>query len=296
MHRFVTLLPFLGPFLVLIILFFFVPVLLTAILSFTGMDYTLRWNFIGVENYLRLFHDAVILQVALNTLKYVFFTLIFNVGFGFVLAVMTTYFVKNENISLIFRTIWLLPRMTPAVVYALLWIWFLDPTEYGMLNALMSFLAGAPPQNWLLEHPMTVVVLSNGMIGASLGMVVFSAAIKSIPDDYYRAAMVDGASDWAIIRYIIVPFLKWPIMFMTIWQTLSLLTSYEYILLITDGGPLYESEVWSLLAYHKAFANFEFGYGAAISMVLVIIGTAITLLMLRLFGYQDMINKGRINI
>jgi len=217
------------------------------------------------------------------------------VGFGLALAIMTSYFIKNEHLRLLFQTVWMLPRMTPAVVYALLWLWFLDPTEAGLLNAVIGRIFGIPPQNWILKHPMAVIILANGLIGASFGMVVFSATIKSIPLDYFRAASVDGAYDWHIIRYIILPMLKWPIMFTTIWQTLSLITSYEYILLITDGGLLNKSEVWALYSYHKAFSNYEFGYGAALAVVLVIVGIIITLLML-IFGYEAMMNHGKVNI
>ncbi|MBM7854843.1 inositol-phosphate transport system permease protein [Desulfohalotomaculum tongense] len=285
---------FLAPFLIMIILFFAVPVILTAVLAFSGMDFKLQWNFVGLDNFIRILKDPVIPQVAANTLVYVVFTCIINVGFGFLLAVMTAYFIKNESVGLFFRTLWLLPRMTPSVVYALLWIWFLEPTENGMLNIIFKSLFDMQPHNWIQDNPMKVIIFANGMIGASFGMIVFSAAIKSIPEDYFRAAMVDGANDFQIIKNIIIPFLKWPIMFATIWQTLSLLTSYEYILLLTDGGPLFDSEVLSLFAYHKAFANFEFGYGAASAMVLVIIGALITLLMLKLFGYERMMNPSKL--
>ncbi|MDK2840357.1 MAG: inositol-phosphate transport system permease protein [Thermosipho sp. (in: thermotogales)] len=289
-----TIMPFIGPFLILITLFFFVPVILTAIISLTGMDYSLSWDFIGLRNFIRIINDSVIPQVIKNTFLYVIFTCMINVGFGFVLAIITTYYIKNENIGLFFKTVWLLPRMTPPVVYALLWLWFLDPTEYGMLNIIMKSLLNMPPQNWILDNPMKVIIFANGMIGASFGMIIFSAAIKSISEDYYRAAMVDGANSIQIIKNIIVPFLKWPIMFLTIWQTLSLLTSYEYILLITDGGPLFDSEVWALFAYHKAFANFEFGYGAAIALILVIVGILLTLLMLKVFGYDRMMHPSKL--
>lgn len=293
-RSFLTALPFLGPFLLLIILFYFLPVILTFIMSLTSMNFTLEWEFLGLENYIKLFHDQSINIVIFNTVKYVVFTLIINVGFGFLLAIATSYFIKNENIGLLFQTIWMLPRMTPPVIYALLWLWFLDPTEVGMLNTLLGKMFGLPPQNWILNHPMKVVIIANGLIGASLGMVVFSASIKSIPIDYFRAASVDGASDWHIIRHVIIPFLKWPIMFMTIWQTLSLITSYEYILLITDGGPLNKSEVWSLFSYHKAFSNYEFGYGAAISVALVVAAIVIAILMLKIFGYDAMMNRGKV--
>lgn len=286
--------PFIAPFIILVFLFYLVPVLLTAVLSGTGMDFTMRFNFVGLKNFARILSDSVLPQILHNTLVYVFFTCLLNVGFGFILALLTTYFIKNENIGLFFRTLWLLPRMTPPVIYALLWLWFLDPTEKGMLNVIVGAF-GRPPQNWILNNPMPTVILANGLIGVSLGMVIFSSAIKSIPDELYKAAMIDGAGDFKIIRHIILPLVKWPLMFLTVWQILSLITSYEYIMLITDGGPLFNSEVLSLYSYHKAFSNLEFGYGAALAVILVLIGILVTTFMLKVFGFDRMMDPSRLN-
>lgn len=286
--------PFIAPFIILVFLFYLVPVLLTAVLSGTGMDFTMRFNFVGLKNFTRILSDSVLPQILHNTLVYVFFTCLLNVGFGFILALLTTYFIKNENIGLFFRTLWLLPRMTPPVIYALLWLWFLDPTEKGMLNVIVGAF-GRPPQNWILNNPMPTVILANGLIGVSLGMVIFSSAIKSIPDELYKAAMIDGAGDFKIIRHIILPLVKWPLMFLTVWQILSLITSYEYIMLITDGGPLFNSEVLSLYSYHKAFSNLEFGYGAALAVILVLIGILVTTFMLKVFGFDRMMDPSRLN-
>jgi len=258
------------------------------------MDFTMRFNFVGLKNFARILSDSVLPQILHNTLVYVFFTCLLNVGFGFILALLTTYFIKNENIGLFFRTLWLLPRMTPPVIYALLWLWFLDPTEKGMLNVIVGAF-GRPPQNWILNNPMPTVILANGLIGVSLGMVIFSSAIKSIPDELYKAAMIDGAGDFKIIRHIILPLVKWPLMFLTVWQILSLITSYEYIMLITDGGPLFNSEVLSLYSYHKAFSNLEFGYGAALAVILVLIGILVTTFMLKVFGFDRMMDPSRLN-
>lgn len=142
---------------------------------------------------------------------------------------------------------------------------------------------------------MLIIILANGVIGASFGMIIFSSAIKSIPEDLFYAANIDGASHWSIIKDIIMPAIRWPFMFVTLWQLLSLLTSYEYILLITNGGPLNESEVLALYSYHKAFQSFEFGYGAAISLVLVVIALVCTLILWKLFKVKDMIGPSRID-
>ncbi|OUM92499.1 MAG: ABC transporter [Parageobacillus thermoglucosidasius] len=283
----------LGPFIVLIFLFFFLPVVLIAILAFTSMDSAMRWDFNGLANFQKLVTDPNILLIVKNTVIYVGFTLLINVFFGLVLGILTTYFIQKESVGLFFRTIWMLPRISPPVVYVLLWLWFFDPSEYGVLNSLRAIFH-MPPKEWLTTHPMVAVILANGLIGASFGMIIFSSAIKSIPKDLFYAANVDGASQWSIIKDIIIPAMRWPLMFVTLWQFLSLLTSYEYILLLTNGGPLFESEVLALYSYHKAFRNFEFGYGSAISLVLVLIALIFSFIMWKLFGMKKMMGSSRI--
>ncbi|MGP7817378.1 carbohydrate ABC transporter permease [Niallia sp. 01092] len=283
----------LGPFFLLITLFFFIPVLLIAILAFTGMDSAMRWEFNGLLNFKKLISDPNIWLVLKNTIVYVGFTLLINVFFGLALGILTTYFIQKDSVGLIFRTIWMLPRISPPVVYILLWLWFFDPSEYGVLNSLRALFDMAPAE-WLISHPMEAIIVANGFIGASFGMIIFSSAIKSIPQDLFQAARVDGASQWSIIKDIIIPSIRWPLMFVTIWQFLSLLTSYEYIILLTKGGPLFESEVLALYSYHKAFQNFEFGYGSAVSLVLVILALLFTFIMWRWFGMKKMLGSSRI--
>ena len=105
--------------------------------------------------------------------------------------------------------------------------------------------------------PWTFVILVNGFVGASFGMIIFTSALESIPKDLITAAKVDGGGTWRIIRDIKLPMIKWPILFIATYQTLSLLTSFEYILLLTEGGPgLFTTEVWALTAYKQAFATY----------------------------------------
>lgn len=283
----------LGPFIILIFLFFFLPVILIAILAFTNMDSAMRWDFNGLANFQKLVSDPNIFLILKNTVIYVGFTLFINVFFSLTLAILTTYFIQKESYGLFFRTVWMLPRISPPVVYVLLWLWFFDPSEYGVLNSLRA-LFDLPPDKWLVSHPMTAIILANGLIGASFGMIIFSSAIKSIPKDLFYAANVDGASQWSIIKDIILPAVRWPFMFVTIWQFLSLMTSYEYILLLTNGGPLYESEVLALYSYHKAFQNFEFGYGSAVSLILVLIAFICSSIMWKLFGMRKMMGSTKI--
>jgi len=297
-RAFLTLAVFLLPSLLFVFLFFIFPAMMTGIMGFTDMDYRFQWNFIGLGNYLRMVKDFLIGKILLNTVVYVIGTLtIFNVTFGLVLAILTTSI--EERAGIFFRMVWLLPRFTPPVVYAVIWLWILSPTKNGLLNAMRSSF-GLQPVNWIIDHPWSVIIVTNGFIGASMGMVIFASAIKSIPRDYRWAARVDGASWLQEIGHIILPLIRWPLLFITAYQTLSLLTSYEYILLITQGGPFYASEVWSLYAYDVAFSSyagtFAFGYGAALSTVLVVIGIVASIVYWRVFKFKKMMEEPKIEI
>src|SRR5207237_8989895 len=118
--------------------------------------------------------------------------------------------------------------------------------------------------------PLLVIVLANGFIGASLGMLIFTSALRSIPEHLCHAARVDGAGALSIVRHVTLPALRWPISYMTIHQSLALLVSFEYILLITAGGPFYDITVFSLYAYPRAFESGEYAYGAALALVLAV--------------------------
>lgn len=290
---------FLGPTLTIITIFFIIPVFLTLLISFTDMDYAFEWNWIGLENYIRMLEDQWLPKILNNTFFYVFVTLTcFNVGMALVISILTTHI--NEYVGSAFRAIWLLPRITPSTVYALLWLWASREDAMSLFNWILGFF-GMPPINWRLHQPWLLVILVNGFVGVSFGMIIFTAALKSIPNDFLWAAQVDGASTFQVIRHVELPLIKWPILFVLAYQTLSLLTSYEYILLVTDGGPgFFTTEVWALRSYHLAFAQYGgrvyFGYGAALSTILVVIGLIMSILYLKLFRFRELIIEPKIEV
>jgi len=191
--------------------------------SYTG------WIWTG-ENFRKMFLLPETKQILLNTGFYVASTLLlFNIGFALVLAVTTFYLPKGQ--AALFRALWFLPRITPSVLYVLLWKWLTWDT--GFINAVVTNF-GVTPRNWMLDtaaNAWVTVIMINGFIGASMGMILFSSAITSIPKQMLYASEVDGANRWQQIRHIILPQLKWPILFITVYQTLSLLTSFEQIFL-----------------------------------------------------------------
>jgi inositol-phosphate transport system permease protein len=240
-------------------------------------------------------HDTRLLAALGITAIFVVTTLgIFNVTFALLLALVTT--AVPQRLGAFFRAVWLLPRMSPSVVYALLWLWVVDPNERGLLNQIVVHVFGAPPVDLRNNHPLMVIILANGFIGASLGMLIFTSAIRSIPDHLFHAARVDGAGPLAIVRHVTLPALRWPISYMTIHQTLSLLVSFEYVLLITGGGPFYDTTVFSLYAYRRAFESGEYAYGAALSLILVVIGVVAALGLWRLMDMKKLLQPPRIEV
>jgi inositol-phosphate transport system permease protein len=286
---------FLGPAAILLVGFFIAPVIINLVIAFTDMGRNLQVTTFTTANFERMLGgDTRLASVLTVTLVYILGTLaIFNVTFALVLALVTTAIPARSGAF--FRAIWLLPRMSPSVVYALLWTWVISPTDYGLLNQFMR-LAGLPPVDVLNDAPWALIIVANGFIGASMGMIIFTSAIRSIPEHLFFAARVDGASGLAIVRHVTLPAIRWPLSFVTIYQALSLLVSFEYIWLITDGGPFYDTTVYALYVYKRAFGNGQYAYGAALALGLVVIGIGAALLMWRFLDMRSLLQKPRIEV
>ena len=277
----------------MLLLFFLLPAIVDVAIAFTDMDRSLRVTRFTTENVARLFiGDRRLLGVMSTTLIYVLSTLaFFNVGYALVLSLLTT--ALPERAGAFFRAVWLLPRMSPSVVYALLWSWVVAPTDYGLLNQVLMAL-GLAPVDMKSNAPMLLIVLANGFIGASFGMIIFTSAIRSIPQHLFHAARVDGAGGLAIVRHITLPQIRWQVSFVTLYQALSLLVSFEYIWLITDGGPFYDTTVYALYVYKRAFENGQYAYGAALALGLVVIGIAVAMLLWRFLDMRALLQRPRI--
>lgn len=294
-HRPARPLFYLAPAIALLVVFFLAPIAVNAVIAFTDMGASLRVGEFTMRNFARIVQrDVRIPMVLLTTLIYVTATLfIFNVGLGALLAMTSTAI--PDRLGNFFRGLWLLPRMSPAVLYGILWIWIADPSPSGLLNQITATL-GLAPINLRNDFPLFLVILANGVVGASFAMVILTSAIRSIPSHLANAARVDGASEWGVLRHVVAPALSQPIRFITIYQALSLMTTYEYILLITGGGPVYDSTPYALYIYRRAFENGAYAYGAALALGLMVIGVAVTLVQWRVTNMRSTFTAPRIEV
>lgn len=299
---------FLGPALLLLFAFFLAPIVVDLFVAFSDMEQTIKIDEFTTKQFKKIVKadEEALLGFELRgsftramslSAIYVFFTLaIFNVTLALVLGLTTT--ALPEKLGAFFRAVWLLPRMSPSVVYALLWLWVVDPTERGLLNQIVVHGLGLEPINMRLDHPMMLVIIANGLIGASLGMIIFTSAIRSIPEHLFHAARVDGAGSFAIVRHVVIPALRWPLSYITVYQALALLVSFEYIFLIM--GPARQTMTLAMLAYTKSLApqigGGQYAYGAAISLILIVIGIVVALALWRMTNMKALLTPPRIEV
>lgn len=276
---------FILPLIILILLFYIIPAVSTFYISVTNMGRSLRGDFVGLKNFTRMFslEDPVIGRVLLNTLLYLVGALAVTMVGGLLLANATASL--GGTTGGFFRLIWFLPRATPPVVWAFLWIWAFNPTKFGLLNMIFNII-GLPGRGWISSYPMLIVILANGVLGIPYTMTILSAALGNIPSEIIEASRIDGASGWQMIIKIKIPIIWWPLSFLTIWHTLSFLTTFQYILMITGGGPFYASTPLALYTYNKAFQNMELGYGSALALVLILLSMAIILGFRQILGLK----------
>lgn len=260
--------------------------------SYTGARFT-------TANFERLATQKETLRLIGNTALYVAATLgLFNVGLGLFLAIVLFY--TPKPVTSFYSTLWLLPRITPLVLYAIMWKWF--TWEDGFLPIIAEQL-GLPSFNYMKGSVVTAwmtMISLNGFIGASFGLILFSGALRAIPMQQLWASEVDGANRWQQVRRIILPQMRWPILFVTSYQTLSLLSSYEQIWLTTNGGPGRTTTVWALEAFTTALSNYtgnlQYGLGAAMALVLVVVGLVLSIIYLRLFKFGELVSRPKIEL
>ncbi|MGN7762346.1 carbohydrate ABC transporter permease [Paenibacillus sp. P32E] len=286
---------FIMPFAALVLVFFVLPAIATIAMSFTDLNASMKPKFVGLQNFTRVFSDYNLPAILWNTAIFSILSLSVSLLFALIISIATQYFLKGKITAVIYRVLWLIPSIIPAVVYVTFWKYIFDPTEGGLINRILLQLGvESDPVSWFSKAAMGIVILATVVSTISGGMILLSAAINSIPEDLYKAARVDGASEKSVIMKIILPTLKWPLMYITISELIGFVSSYFFIMLLTNGGPMRDTTTLSLYAYQQAFNLKYYGYGAAVSLIVVIISFILTLFFLRLFDFDQMIKPSRI--
>lgn len=241
--------------------------------------------FVGLENFVRIFRDEVFLRkVVPNTLYFVGGSVVLQLGFGLALALLLNQrWVRGARF---YRALFLLPWVTSSVVIGYSWVFVYD-SRLGLLNQGLLAL-GMQPIGWLSDTRVLLpaLIVANVWKGTAFSLLMMSAGLQSIDETLYEAAAIDGATGSSALRYLTLPLLKPFVLINLIMITLATFNVFDLIYVMTNGGPLFNSEVMSLYMYHQAFEHNYFGVGAAAAMLLLLVNLGLTLLYLRFLEEQ----------
>ncbi|MEK4358451.1 sugar ABC transporter permease [Paenibacillus sp. FSL M7-1455] len=280
-RRNLTWLYFLLPSIVILLLFFIYPILLTFFYSFTNLALTgeaaKELKFVGLDNYTRMFQDPTVRISIWNTLVFLIGSAVIGQQvLGFLIALLMKH--KNKTFRRVIGTVVLAGWVTPEIVCALcLYSFFGDE---GTLNAIISFF-GISPVTWLFTIPMLTVILANIWHGTAFSMLVFQAALDDVPSEIEEAAVVDGASRLQILFRITIPYIRETITTNAMLVTLQTLGVFGLIYAMTGGGPGTKTTTLPIFMYNQAFVNYQLGYGTAISLLLLLLGIVLSLFYIR---------------
>lgn len=276
---------FVAPALVLLGVFFVLPVVGALVLSFTDFDlYSIgdpgNTRFVGFRNYGDLVQNPLFWKALGNTFYFVLVGGPLSVAVSLGAALLVNARLVRWKAA--FRTAYFAPVVTTLVAVAIVWRYLYHP-RYGLVNAALG-LIGIPPVDWLGDPrwAMPAIIVLAVWKNFGYNMVVFLAGLQSIPDELYEAAHLDGASAWRRFRHITVPMLGPTFLFVGVITMIGYFQLFAEPYVMTQGGPLKSTLSVVLLMYEEAFRWWRIGPAAAIAFTLFFIMLAGTIIQLRL--------------
>ncbi|WP_336115367.1 carbohydrate ABC transporter permease [Streptomyces sp. PTD9-10] len=270
----------LTPALILLLLFLAGPIAYCVYIAFTDLQLTgqAHSSFVGLDNFRRAFHDDAFLNAVWLTLVFtVLSSLVGQNTLGLALAALMKRASKPVRTitGAVVITAWVLPEVVAGF---LLYAFF---RREGTLNAILHHLH-LPSQNWLFTLPVLAVSFANVWRGTAFSMLVYSAALDEIPSEISEAAEVDGAGGWRRMWHITLPMIRRSIGTNLMLNTLQTLSVFGLIWVMTRGGPGDRSQTLPLFMYEQAFQNSMIGYGTAVALLLLLVGSLFSVVYLRL--------------
>lgn len=273
---------YLLPSLIIFTVFTFFPAFFSMVVS------TFRWNlpgkamFIGLENYIYLFTDAIEAPIFWQSLGNTFYFAVgvpINLIISLLLALLLNRKIRGVGV---FRTAFFLPTITSTAAISVVWLWLFHPAQYGLFNSILISL-GIPIQSWLRDPLLAMPCLIAMGIWSGMGynIIIFLAGLQSIPSTYYEAAKIDGANTFSLFRFI-----TWPLLGPTMFYVLTVgiinsLKAFTEIDVMTQGGPLNATNTTAYYLYQNAFQFFQMGKASAIAVLLFLLMLLLTWIQFR---------------
>jgi multiple sugar transport system permease protein len=273
---------FIIPAILGLLLFQLGPVVASLVLSFTKYEIITPPEWVGFANYQRLFGDQLWIKSVQVTLYYVALFVPLSLATAYGIALLMS---RNARGITLYRTLWYLPSVVPAVASATIWRWGLNP-EFGPINYPLKVL-GLPAPRWLTDPAWIIPsIVFIGLWGLGNTVLIFLASIKGVPPSLYEAAEVDGAGPWARFRHITLPMTSSIIFFQLI---ITVINSFQvfgvaYVLFVANpsassAGPANAALFYVLYMFRNAFGYFRNGYASAMAWMLFVVIMLLTWLL-----------------
>lgn len=253
------------------------PMIASLIMSLTDWRIGAPARFTGVENYQRMASDDLFWKSLGVTTYYTLGSVPAVLIVGFFVAMLVNTGVRGKSL---WRTIYYLPTLVPAVASAVLWIWIFNP-DSGLLNSALES-AGLPGSNWIYDERTAVpslILMSTWGFGNA--MVIFLAGLQGVPADLYEAVALDGGGAWAKFRHVTLPFMTPTIFYNLVTGVIGTFQAFNQAYIMTNGGPNNSTLFYIYYLYTKAFTDGEMGYASALAWVLFVIVLIVTVAMFR---------------
>ncbi len=262
---------FVLPALVGTFIFIIIPIFCSFGLSFCDWDLLNNITFIGIENYKSILTEKEFLQILINTVVYAISTTVFAVVIPLFIASVLNSKIRGREI---YKTIYFLPFITPAVVIAIVWAWIFDP-NIGAVNTLFK-----THLTWLFDTHLAMPVLIFVSVWKLIGynVVLFLTGFSTIDNSLYESAKIDGAGWMSVFKDITLPLLKPTTYFVTLVTAISSFQVFDLIFVMTSGGPNDSTNVIVYSIYKYAFEYFDVGKSCALAYILFVVIFCLALL------------------
>lgn len=273
-----------SPWLIGLVLFTIGPIIVSFVLSFTNWDIVRQADFIGLQNYIRIFtQDRLFKQALYNTFYFAAVSVPLSLALALGLALLLNQGIRGTNVA---RTVFYMPSVVSLVAMGLLWRFMLQP-QIGVVNYLLG-LIGIQGPTWLGSPTWSkpaLILVSLMYVGPQT--IIFLAGLKGIPSHLYEAAELDGAGTLAKFRHVTLPMLSPTIFFNLVTSVIHAFQIFALVYVMFSGpstpahGPLNSTLVYALYVYEQAFQQLHMGYASALAWIMFVIIMAMTLLQLR---------------
>ena len=271
---------FLLPSAAVLIVFFFIPFFQTFGLSFFDYSSSLyNPNFVGADNYIKLFKEPVFYKVMFNTFMYLVIAVPFLVTFPLFLAILINQ--KIRGITL-YKILLYLPVIVSIVVAAIAFKWLY--AGQGILNYILS-LFHIKSIGWLVDTKWALFSVALVTIWKGIGyyMMIYLASLMSVPQDLYEACDIDGANFITKHLTVTIPHIMPTIALVSTISTISAMKVFAEIYVMTKGGPLNSTKTIVYYIYERAFENLDLGYASALAVVLLVVVMGFSLINILFF-------------